>query len=143
MGRSFTVMNESKNSNQPYALVVDDDDMLRMDIAEILEHAGFRTLEAEDGDAAIKLLEQHHLDLVLMFSDVEMPGSRNGFALAREVAVKWPSIAIVIASGQVKPTNGQLPEGARFISKPFSADVVHGHLKEILPEDQKPAPLRR
>ena len=124
------------------ALVVDDDDILRMDVIEILEQAGFHTLEAETGDQAILVLEQHHLDVTLLFSDVEMPGSRNGFALAREVAVKWPYIAIVIASGRLKPAEGDLPEGAHFIGKPFSAETVHGHLQEILPDGGKPEPLR-
>ena len=66
-----------------------------METADILEQAGFRTMEAEDGDAATLLLEQHHLDIALMFSDVDMPGSRNGFALARETAVRWPTVSIV------------------------------------------------
>ena len=128
---------------RPYALVVDDDGLLRMDTAEILESAGFRTLEAEDGDAAIVVLEHHHLDIVLLFSDVDMPGSRDGFALAREAAFRWPYVALVIASGRRHPANGELPEGACFIGKPFSAEVVHGHLQEILPDDRKPGPLRR
>ena len=128
---------------RPYALVVDDDELLRMDTAEILEQAGFRAFAAEDGDAAILVLEQHHLDIVLLFSDVEMPGSRDGFALAREVAVRWAHIALVIASGRRHPVAGELPEGARFIGKPFSAEVVHEHLQQVLPEDRKPTPLRK
>jgi DNA-binding NtrC family response regulator len=128
---------------RPYALVVDDDGLLRMDVAEILAQAGFRTMEAESGDAAIVVLEQHHLDIVLLFSDVEMPGSRNGFALAREASVRWPKVAIVIASGRLRPAEGEMPKGACFIGKPFSAETVHGHLKEILPDDRKPEPLRR
>jgi CheY-like chemotaxis protein len=128
---------------RPYALVVDDDGLLRMDTAEILEQAGFRTLEAEDGDAAIVMLEQHHLDIVLLFSDVDMPGSRDGFALAREAAVRWPQVALVIASGRRHPEAGELPAGAHFIGKPFSAEVVQDHLQEILPDDRKPEPLRR
>ena len=128
---------------RPYALVVDDDELLRMDVADILEQAGFRTFEAEHGDAAVGILEQHHLDIVLLFSDVEMPGSRNGFALARESSVRWPYVAIVIASGRLRPVDGELPEGALFISKPFSAEVVHHHLREILPDERKPKPLRK
>ena len=128
---------------RPYALVVDDDGILRMDVADIVKEAGFRTMEAEDGDAAILVLEQHHLDIVLLFSDVEMPGSRDGFALARETSVRWPSVAIVVASGRLRPAEGELPEGARFIGKPFSAEMVHGHLREILPESRRPKPLRQ
>ena len=135
-------MTDAQEDRRPYALVVDDDGLLRMDVCEILEQAGFRTLEAEDGDAAILVLERQHLDVTLMFSDVEMPGSRNGFALAREVAVKYPAISLVVASGRIRPGPGELPEGARFIGKPFSAETVHGHLREILPDHQKPEPLR-
>ena len=94
-------------------------------------------------DAAILVLEQHHLDIVLMFSDIEMPGSRNGFALAQETAVRWPSVAIVVASGRLKPADGDLPTGACFIGKPFSAEMVHSHLREILSDDRKPEPLRQ
>lgn len=135
-------MTGTNSGDRPYALVVDDDDVLRMDVAEILEQAGFETLEAPDGDEAIVVLEQHHLNVTLLFSDVEMPGSRNGFALAREVAVRWPSISLVIASGRLSPGPGDLPEGAHFISKPFSAEMVHGHLREMLPDDIKPAALK-
>ena len=129
------------DNRRPDALVVDDDAILRMDVAELLANVSFDILEAEDGDAALLMLEQHHLDVSLLFSDVEMPGSRNGFALAREVAVKWPSISIVVASGRMHPDDGDLPDDAHFIGKPFSAEVVHGHLREILPEGQRPRPL--
>lgn len=135
-------MVDFNSASERLALVVDDDAVIRMDVAEILDQAGFRCLQAAHGDAAIEVLETHHLDVTLMFSDVDMPGSRNGFALAREVAVKWPHVSVVVASGRVLPAEGDLPEGARFIGKPFSAQTVHAHLKEMLPEDGKPAPLK-
>ena len=140
-GRSLP-MTKPQADVRPTALVVDDDAILRMDAAEILEQAGFRTLEAVDGDEALTVLEQRHLEVALLFSDVEMPGSRDGFALAREVAVKWPAISIVIASGRIMPLDGQMPDGARFIGKPFSAEVVHGHLREIIPEQRQPEALQ-
>ncbi|PXW66003.1 response regulator [Methylobacterium sp. B4] len=130
------------DSTTPYALVVDDDGFIRMDAMDILEQAGFRTLEASDGDKAMLLLAERQALIVLLFTDVQMPGSRNGFAVARETAERWPHIAIVVASGQAQPGPGDMPEGARFINKPFTADMVHDHLKEILPEGRKPSPLR-
>ena len=126
----------------PYALVVDDDGLIRMDVVDILTEAGFRTFEAETGDKAITLLEREQECIVLLFSDVQMPGSRNGFALARETAERWPHISIVIASGNLKPGPGDMPDGGRFIGKPFSAETVHAHVKEILPDGQKPDPLK-
>ena len=124
------------------ALVVDDDGLLRMDVADMLEEAGFLTLEAEDVDGAMAVLDRHHDAIALLFSDVEMPGARDGFALAREVAVRWPAIAVVIASGRRRPEPGDLPDGVRFIAKPFSAELVHGHLREIMPEHRRPRKLQ-
>lgn len=126
----------------PYALVVDDDALIRMDAMSILEVAGFRTFEAADPDAAMAVLTEHHRQIVLLFTDVEMPGFNNGFALARDTARQWPHISIVVASAQVRPGPGDLPDGARFLGKPFSAEMVHNHIQEMLPDGQKPEPLR-
>ena len=135
-------MNQPTASSAPYALVVDDDGLIRMDVMFILEDAGFQTFEARDGGTAMELLAQHNASIVLLFTDVQMPGSHNGFAVARETARQWPHIAIVVASGDVQPGPDDMPEGARFIGKPFTAEMVHDHLKEILPDGQKPEPLR-
>ena len=134
-------MSEPPPSPAPYALVVDDDGLVRFNAIDILEEAGFRTFSAKDGDEAMVLLAEHHASIVLLFTDVKMPGSRDGFAVARETACQWPHISIVVASGEVHSGPGDLPEGARFIRKPFSAEVITNHLKEILPDGQKPEPL--
>lgn len=126
-----------------FALVVDDDAFIRMDAIDILEEAGFETLEAAHADAAVGLLHDRYPHLCLLFTDVQMPGKLDGFALARYAAERWPHISIVVASGHAKPGPGDLPEGAHFIGKPFSAQIVHDHLKSMLPEDRKPEPLRR
>ena len=131
-----------RDRSQPTALVVDDDALMRMDIADMLEQAGFLTLEAQDGDAALAVLERHEAEVALLFSDVEMPGSCDGFALARAVSVRWPAISVVIASGRLVPQAGELPDGVRFIPKPFSCETVHGHLRELLPDDRKPPELQ-
>lgn len=135
-------MTDPADPSIPYALVVDDECLIRMDAMDILQEVGFRTFEASDGDKAIALLAREHALIVLVFTDVQMPGSRDGFAVARETAQRWPHIAIVVASGQAHPGPGDMPEGARFIGKPFTAEMVHDHLKEILPDGLKTAPLR-
>lgn len=127
----------------PFALVVDDEVIIRMDAIDILEQAGFNVLDAEHGDAAFRLLKTRHRDVVLLFTDVQMPGQLDGFALAHKVAESWPHISIVVASGQVVPGPASMPDKAKFIAKPFSAGLVHSHLHEILPNGQKPEPLKR
>ena len=126
----------------PYALVVDDDFLIRLEVMNILEQAGFQVVDAEHGDAALDVLKARHPEVVLLFTDVQMPGELDGFALARSVAASWPHISIVVASGHVKPEPGKMPDKARFIGKPFSAATVHAHLQEILPDFRKPEPLR-
>ncbi|WP_031393180.1 response regulator [Sphingomonas sp. STIS6.2] len=130
-------------STVPYALVVDDDPLIMMDTTSILEDAGFRFYEAMDGDEAKRILAANSENIVLLFSDVDMPGETNGFALARHVAENWPAIEIVIASGHVLPKPGEMPEKATFISKPFNKHMVHGHLRNMLPDSKLPEPLKK
>ncbi len=129
-------------STVPYALAVDDDPLILMDARDILEDAGYRCHEADDGDSAIELLSAKAEQIMLLFSDVEMPGSIDGFELAREVSARWPWIDIVIASGNISPEPGDMPEKATFIFKPFTARLVHDHLRRTLPDDKKPEPLK-
>ena len=89
------------------------------------------------------MLGQHGEHVVLLFSDVDMPGSIDGFGLAHHVADHWPHIEIVMASGHVLPQAGAMPQKATFITKPFSRLTVIDHLQETLPEGKKPAPLKR
>lgn len=117
-------------STIPFALAVDDDPLILCDIQNILEDAGFRCYEADDGDAAVVLLGKHADSVTLLFSDVEMPGSIDGFELARHVAEHWPWIEIVIASGNIRPNPGDMPEKATFIAKPFPAQMVRRHAAE-------------
>jgi CheY-like chemotaxis protein len=129
-------------STVPYALAVDDDPFILMDVTTILEEAGFRTYEADDGDAAIAMLPEYAHTITLLFSDVDMPGDTNGFALAHHVAENYPWIEIVIGSGHLQPKEGDLPDKATFVSKPFNAQMIHGHLRETLPDGKLPEPLK-
>lgn len=130
-------------NNAPYALVVDDDVMILFGACDILAEAGFRPLEAMNVDEAIARLEQHADEITLLFTDVDMPGDRDGFDLVNEAAERWPHIAIVIASGAREPQAGEIPAAAIFVRKPFGAQVIHNRLNDLLPDGQKPEPLKR
>ena len=71
------------------------------------------------------------------------PGKMTGFDLARRCAQDWPHIGILVASGGPPPGAGDMPDGAAFISKPFTPDVVREHLMKILPEGRRPEPLEK
>ena len=131
------------DDRRPFALVVDDDALILMDASEILEDAGFRALETSTVDAAELILIEYADEIVLLFTDVQMPGSRDGFALARMTAERWPDIGILVASGLAEPDAGSMPEGAVFLRKPFHAAVIYDRLQELLPEGAKPEPLKQ
>jgi DNA-binding response OmpR family regulator len=67
-------------------LVVEDDPFILMDACDIVGEAGFRCLEAKDGDIAKKVLQDNAGAITLLFTDVDIPGSTNGFALAHFAA---------------------------------------------------------
>ena len=82
-------------------LVVEDEMVLRMRAVDIVEDAGFTAVEAVNADEALAILESRS-DISLLFSDVQMPGSMDGLKLAYAVHERWPSIKIILVSGQVK-----------------------------------------
>jgi CheY-like chemotaxis protein len=112
-------------------LVVEDEVIVRMDIAAQLAGAGFAVLEARNADDAIRLLETNR-DIRAVFTDVDMPGSMDGLKLAGYVARRWPPIRIIVTSGHVNVPPGTLPEGARFFTKPYDAAEVVGTMADMI-----------
>lgn len=77
----------------PYALVAEDDVIIRMDAVGILESAGFRVKEAGDVEEALGLLNDDADRFSLLFTDVQMPPSeQTSFDLARHCSKHWPHI---------------------------------------------------
>ena len=131
----------------PIALVVDDEPLILMDASDIISEAGYHVIEAATADQAFEFLRQHSA-LELLFTDVQTPGSMDGFDLAKQVAKRWSHIMIIVVSGAGMPKPGELPARASFISKPYSAEVVAKVLEERFPNDRSKlddhgAPSRR
>ena len=97
-------------------LVVEDEVLIRDFILEELEDAGFEVVSAANADEAIVILETQ-LDIRLVFTDIDMPGSMNGMKLAAAVRERWPPIHLIITSGKGRPS--ELPVRAQFIPKPY------------------------
>ena len=112
-------------------LVVEDDLLLRMDAVDIISGAGFNVLEATHADEAIAILESR-LDMTLIFTDVDMPGSMNGLKLAQAVRGRWPPIKIIATSGYHRLKDGDLPADGVFLSKPYSPRQVIDAIIELV-----------
>jgi len=115
----------------PVILVVEDEMLLRMRAVDMVEDAGYVPVEAVDADEALAIL-QSRSDIALLFTDVQMPGSLNGLQLALAVHDRWPSIRIILASGQLKLTKGEIPENSRFFGKPVDSVEMIAEIREML-----------
>jgi len=118
-------------SKRPVVLIVEDEFLLRMDAAEMVRAAGFEVVEAANADQAIEILEAHP-DITVMFTDIQMPGSMDGLKLAGAVRGRWPPVKIVATSGHLQIGEEELPEGGRFLRKPYNSTEVTGLLRELI-----------
>ena len=117
-------------TNRPVVLIVEDDVLLRMDAVEMIGYAGFDVVEAGNADEAIAILEARP-DIHVVFTDIQMPGSMDGLKLARFVRGRWPPIKIVATSGFVSVGEDDLPEGSRFLTKPYRPAQIVATLREL------------
>jgi CheY-like chemotaxis protein len=115
---------------QPVVLIVEDEFLIRMDARDMVRSAGFEVVEAENADEAILILEDR-LDITVVFTDVQMPGSMDGLKLAAAIRGRWPPIKIVATSGMLKISEDDLPAGSRFLRKPYSAAQITRTLREL------------
>jgi two-component system, response regulator PdtaR len=126
-------MDRDAVNSKPAILVVEDETLIRLWAAGLLQENGFSVLEAENAEAALKVLESRP-DVELLFTDVQMPGSLNGMELAREVHARWPHVLLVITSGRGRPTRAEIPDDGRFVAKPYNAEELLGQVKDLLRE---------
>ncbi|RYG24316.1 MAG: response regulator, partial [Burkholderiales bacterium] len=103
----------------PVVLVVEDEFLTRVTIVGHLEDIGCVVIEAENADAANRILAQND-QINVVFTDVDMPGAIDGLQLAEVICAKWPAIRIVVTSGKSIVEVGDIPVGARFFSKPYN-----------------------
>lgn len=99
-------------------LVVEDELLIRMLVADVLRDAGYDVIEAISGDEALEILKAGVVvDLVL--TDVRMPGSTDGLALLAFVRQNLAKLPVILTSGHLAPEIA-LAEGAvKFLAKPY------------------------
>jgi len=83
-------------------MVVEDEVLIRFVVAEYLRECGFDVIEAANVDEAVELLTSDVAAVDLVFSDVQMPGTRDGFALARWVREHRPNVPVILTSGTAR-----------------------------------------
>jgi CheY-like chemotaxis protein len=111
-------------------LVVEDEALIRMMIADDLRQAGFKIIEAANADDALKVLRTSvKVDMVL--TDIRMPGSLDGLELARRVRTNWPKLKILIVSGEPRSTLAGAPADA-FLGKLYRRTELIDCINQLL-----------
>jgi DNA-binding NtrC family response regulator len=124
---------------QETILVVEDDVLVRMPIAQYLRDCGYRVVEAVSADEAMTVLLHHELAIDIVFTDIEMPGSVDGFGLAKWIRDKRPGMDVILA-GTLPRTIDAAKElcEAGSVPKPYDAQTVHNHIRRLLAARKPP-----
>jgi two-component system, response regulator PdtaR len=116
---------------QPVVLLVEDEPLVRLTQVDILREAELWVVEAQDADEAFELLKTR-ADISAVLTDVDMPGSMDGFEFARLVRQGWPEVGVLVISGKTAPGAGDLPPNATFLHKPILPDDLVAALRSVM-----------
>ena len=124
-------MRAGPSNTLPIVLIVDDEILTQTAAKEIVEAAGFVAIGVSNADEAVRVLEARR-DVRAVFTDVQMPGSMDGLGLARLVKSRWPGVALLVTSGRLHLHERDLPEGGKFVPKPYTASRIEATLRALL-----------
>jgi response regulator RpfG family c-di-GMP phosphodiesterase len=126
-------MNDIVSASQATLLLVDDEENVLNSLRRLLRSSPYEVFTANGGDAALELLEQHHVDLVI--SDARMPGM-NGATLLAQVQKRWPECMRILLTGyaDLTTTIAAINEGQiyRYISKPWDDEELRLSIRQAL-----------
>jgi DNA-binding NtrC family response regulator len=116
----------SMGQSKPFratALIVEDDPMQREMLCLLLEESDVDVIECESAEAAEAVLKRSGGSVALMMTDVQLAGNMSGVELAHIARKHNPDMGVIVTSG--RPLCEDLPDGAKFWSKPWAAlDVI-------------------
>ena len=127
-------------------MVVDDEEVVRIIMVQVLQDNGYTVLEASDGLEALRIAKEHTGRIDLLLTDVKMPGM-NGLELAARLLSNRPEMTVLYVSGhadstrQIQLQEGQfiIEPGANFLHKPFSPDGLLQKVRHVMEHSAKPA----
>ena len=118
---------------QETILVVEDDVLVRMPIAQYLRDCGYKVIEAVNADEAMAVLLHQETAVDVVFSDIEMPGTVDGFALAKWIREHRPGLDVLLAGTvprAIESAKELCEQGP--VPKPYEAQTVHNHIRRLL-----------
>jgi DNA-binding NtrC family response regulator len=119
--------------DKPGILIVEDEVLIRLTLADYVQECGFKVFEAADATEAIEILQSDQaIDVV--FTDVNLSGEMNGFGLAGWVRSNGPDVAFIVTSGDLRMITAakELCEHHSFVSKPYDLTAVVRQIRSII-----------
>ena len=129
------------NALQPephLALIVEDDPDVRALAAVLLEETPLDVVEVESAEAALGCLQERGGEVAMMFADVRLPGEMDGVQLARAACKLWPTVRVVLTSGDPGAGADDLPESVTFMPKPWRGLDVLVQAEKAIQDPQPP-----
>ena len=120
------------------ALIVEDDPDVRELAAALLEETELDVVEVGSAEAALIHLQEHGGEVAMLFADVRLPGSMDGVQLARAACTLWPTVRIVLTSGDPSARSDDLPECVTFMPKPWRGLDVLVQAEKAIHDPQPP-----
>ncbi|MGN8258440.1 response regulator [Pseudomonas sp. SMSB3] len=115
---------------RPAILLVEDEPIIRELLAYALEDLGAVVTQAETAAQGLQTLQTQSFALLL--TDVRTPGSLNGLELAKIAAQQFPRMKLMVTSGYYDTIHQALPEGVKFLPKPWTLESLVGAIEELL-----------
>lgn len=122
-------------------LVVEDENVVRSAVCRILRLQGYQTLEAANGEDALRVMHDYHAPVHLLITDVVMP-EMEGRELVALLRSWYPRMRVLFMSGY-KPEylniEPDLEDGRAFLAKPFTFDGLAQQVRRVLDQEWNPA----
>jgi DNA-binding NtrC family response regulator len=118
-------------ADMPTILVIEDEMLIRLHVADTFRDCGFEVIEAADGAKAIEQL-QAGVAIDAVFTDVTLPGQPDGFGVARWVRKHRPGLPVVLTSGEVTATHVKGISKEPFFAKPCDYADVAAFIRGLL-----------
>ena len=124
----------SKPATIKTVLILDGDVLLRMPVVEYLRECGCRVIEAATTDEAVAILQKTNIPVDVVLSDIDIPGSMNGFGFAQWARSVRPELKILLAGtpGRTVQNAAELGEAGPLLKKPYEHKLVLDRMKRLL-----------
>lgn len=134
---TFSLRKEQRNAvggSETILLVEDNPNLLAL-VRSVLVGLGYRVLEALNGAAALEVFRQHRNEILLVLTDLVLPGELNGRELARRLLDEKPELKVIYTSGysaEVADKDLKLEDGINFLSKPYKSYKLANTIRTML-----------